>query len=126
LIVVDTSVWIEFFKVNSSIYPNLKTRLEHGEILAVEPVFGELMQGAKNKRERSTISNYWNHLPKVSMDGVFFKAGESSGKNRWFDKGVGLIDSAILIYTKDRGCKVWTLDKKLLSILSSKDRFTPS
>ncbi|MBC8345233.1 MAG: PIN domain-containing protein [Candidatus Marinimicrobia bacterium] len=124
MIVVDTSVWIEFFKNHSSIFPKLKVHLERGEVIAAEPVFGELMQGVKNKRERTIISNYWHHLPKFSMDGIFFKAGEISGNNKWIAKGVGLIDSAILIYAKDRGCQVWTLDKKLLSIIPYKDRFS--
>lgn len=125
MIVVDTSIWIEFFKKHSLIFPQLKVRLDRGEIVAVEPVFGELMQGAKNKRERTIISNYWFHLPKFTMDGIFFKAGEFSGNKRWLDKGVGLIDSAILIYAKERECRVWTLDKKLLSILTYQDRFKP-
>ncbi len=125
MIVVDTSVWIEFFKNHKSIFPKLKAHLEQGEIVAAEPVFGELMQGAKNKRERTIIANYWRHLPKFSLDGIFYKAGEISGNKNWLDKGVGLIDSAILVYAKERDCKVWTLDKKLLSILTYKDRFKP-
>ncbi len=124
MIVVDTSVWIEFFKKHAVLFPQLKSRLEQGEIVAAEPVFGELMQGAKTKRERTIISNYWRHLPKFSMDGIFFKAGELSGNKKWTDKGVGLIDSAILTYAKERDCTVWTLDKKLLSILTYKDRFS--
>jgi predicted nucleic acid-binding protein len=123
VIVVDTSVWIEFFKGRSSVFPQLKSLLEKGEILAAEPVFGELMQGAKNKREKDIISNYWNHLPKFSMDGHFFKAGTKSGKNKWLDKGVGLIDSSILIYARRQECKIWTFDKKLLSILQYDEQF---
>ncbi len=123
MIVVDTSAWIEFFKGHSSVFPKLKSLLEKGEILAVEPVFGELLQGAKNKREREIISNYWYYLPKFSMDGYFFKAGTESGKNKWLDKGVGLINSSILIYARRHECKIWTFDKKLLSILQYDEQF---
>lgn len=123
MIVVDTSVWIEFFKRDSSVFPKLKSFLEKGEILAAEPVFGELMQGAKNRRERDIISNYWNHLPRFSMDGIFFKAGLESGKNRWLDKGMGLIDSSILMYAREQNCKVWTFDKKLLSVLEYDEQY---
>jgi len=123
VIVVDTSVWIEFFKRDSSVFPKLKSFLEKGEILAAEPVFGELMQGAKNRRERDIISNYLNHLPRFSMDGIFFKAGLESGKNRWLDKGMGLIDSSILMYAREQNCKVWTFDKKLLSVLEYVEQY---
>lgn len=123
MIVVDTSVWVEFFKRDSSVFPKLKSLLERGEILAAEPVFGELIQGAKNRRERDIISSYWNHLPKFSMNGIFFKAGMESGKNRWLDKGIGLIDSSILMYAIEQNCKVWTFDKKLLSVLEYDEQY---
>ncbi len=123
MIVVDTSVWVEFFKRDSSVFPKLKSLLERGEILATEPVFGELIQGAKNRRERDIISSYWNHLPKFSMNGIFFKAGMESGKNRWLDKGIGLIDSSILMYVREQNCKVWTFDKKLLSVLEYDEQY---
>ena len=117
MIVVDTSVWIEFLRGNSSIYPNLKLLLEKNEILAFEPVFGELLQGAKNKRERDIISNYWINLPKFTSDGSFFLGGLHSGQGKWLSKGVGLIDCSILMYARERGCQLWPFDKKLKSIL---------
>lgn len=123
MIVVDTSVWIEFLKGNSSIFSELKILLENGNVLAFEPVFGELMQGTKNKRERDIITNYWNYLPKFSTDGSFISAGFHSGKNKWLDKGVGLIDSSILMYARERSCKVWTLDQKLSSILKYDEKY---
>jgi predicted nucleic acid-binding protein len=123
LIVVDTSVWIEFFKGNSSIYTDLKLLLEKNEILACELVFGELLQGAKNKRERDIISNYWLNLPEFTMDGSFISAGLQSGKNNWLNKGVGLIDCSILMYARVRACKLWTFDKKLLSILQYDEKY---
>ena len=124
MIVVDTSVWIEFLKGNSSIYPKLKSLLEKNEILAFEPVFGELLQGVKNNRERDIVSNYWFNLPKFTTDGSFFSAGLQSGKNQWFNKGVGLIDCSILLYARERGCQLWTFDKKLSSILHYDERYS--
>lgn len=125
MIVVDTSVWIEFLKKQSPIFSKLRELLEHGNVIAAEPVFGELIQGARNARERNIITDYWNHLPKFSMDGVFFRAGELASRHKWLDRGVGLIDAAILTYARERECKFWTLDRKLLSILAEEDRFRP-
>ena len=124
MIVVDTSVWIEFLKGNSSIYPKLKILLEKNEILAFEPVFGELLQGVKNTRERDIVSNYWFNLPKFTTDGSFVLAGLQSGENRWFNKGVELIDCSILMYARERGCQLWTFDKKLSSILHYDERYS--
>ena len=95
-------------------------------MLVVECVFAELMQGTREKRESEIISDYWHHLPKNSMDGIFFKAGKKSGRSKWLIKSVGLIDCAILMYARETKSQVWTLDKNLLSIsiLTKKERFS--
>ena len=67
MIVVDTCIWIEFLKGKEPYFSNLSELLEQGQVLGLELIFAELMQGAKNKREREFISNYWNYLPKFSI-----------------------------------------------------------
>lgn len=123
MIVIDTSVWVEFLKGDEPVFSKMQVLLEKEEVLACEPVFAELMQGVKNKREREIIFQYWLHLPKSSFDGNFIEAGVESGKKKWFSKGVGLIDAGILLYAQHNESTVWTLDKKFLSIISKEDRF---
>ena len=123
MIVVDTCIWIEFLKGKEPYFSNLSELLEQGQVLGLEIIFAELMQGAKNKREREFISNYWNYLPKFSIDSVFYKAGLNSSQEKWFAKGVGLIDCAILIYVRETGSFLWTKDKKLLKICKRDDLF---
>jgi hypothetical protein len=117
MIIVDTSVWVEFLKGYQPYFLRLSKLLEEGQVLAMECIFGELMQGAKNKHEREIIKEYWLNLPKYSEQGIFLKAGLESGKNKWFGKGLGLIDSAIIIMARETGSTIWTLDKKLRLIL---------
>ncbi|MFQ5753342.1 MAG: PIN domain-containing protein [bacterium] len=123
MIVVDTSIWIDFFKAKEPVFSHLQGLLENGQVLAVECVFAELMQGAKEKRERDIISGYWQNLPKYSMDGIFFKAGIESGRSNWINQGVGLIDGAILMYARETKSYIWTLDKKLLSLLKKEEKY---
>jgi len=52
MIIPDTSVWIEFLKGNEPYFSQLKELLERNEVMGVECIFGELLQGAKNSRER--------------------------------------------------------------------------
>ena len=111
-------------KANEPVFSRMQGLLENGQVLAVECVFAELMQGAREKRESEIISDYWHHLPKNSMDGIFFKGGKKSGRSKWLIKGVGLIDCAILMYARETKSQVWTLDKNLLSILSKVERFS--
>jgi predicted nucleic acid-binding protein len=55
MIVVDTSIWIEFFKKNEPVFSNLKELIETGSILGHEAIFGELLQGCLNVKELSFI-----------------------------------------------------------------------
>lgn len=124
MIVVDTSIWIEFLKAHEPIYASMQILLENGQVIANECVFAELMQGAKGKRESDIIAEYWHNLTKYTNDGILLKAGIESGRNKWLSKGVGLIDCAILMYARELKSQVWTSDKKLLSILPNKEIYS--
>jgi len=63
MILVDTSVWIKFLKRDEKVFIIMREKLENKEILAAECIFGELLQGAKNKREQRIITSFWEHLP---------------------------------------------------------------
>jgi hypothetical protein len=64
MILVDTSVWVEFLKAKQPWLGERTRLLEEQEVLAADPVFGELLQGASNERELGIIPGYWRHLPK--------------------------------------------------------------
>ena len=117
MIILDTSVWIEHLKNNQNYFPRICKLLESGEILSVECVFGELLQGVKNKKEEEIILKYWEHLPKKKYRDIIIKAGIYSKNNKLLDNGVGLIDSIIIMHGIKSKSKIWTLDKKLLKVL---------
>jgi predicted nucleic acid-binding protein len=117
VIILDTTVWIEFLKKHEPYFTVISSLLEHKEILAVECVFGELLQGVKTEKEQNIILQYWNHLPKIDATETIIEAGIYSNKNKLLDKGVGLIDTIILIHGIRNQFKIWTLDKKFLNIL---------
>lgn len=114
MILVDTSVWISFLKkTDPQIVDIIKMYVERSEIYAVSAVFGELLQGVKNKRERDIVNILWENLPKVDEKDLFIRAGNISNKYKLFTKGVGLIDCYILAASADNNMALWTLDKKL-------------
>jgi len=117
MIILDTSVWIEHLKNNQNYFPKISKLLESGEILAVECVFSELLQGVKNKKEEEIILKYWEHLPKKKYRDIIIKAGIYSKNNKLFGNGIGLIDSIIIMHGIKSKSKIWTLDKKLLRVL---------
>jgi len=123
MIILDTSVWIEHLKNNNEYFPKICNLMENQEILAIDCVFGELLQGVKNKNEKEIIKKYWNYLPKIKYENIIIEAGEYSANNKLLDYGIGLIDAIIIVYGIKSNSKIWTLDKKLIRILSKELKY---
>ncbi len=120
MVILDTSLWIEFLKAKDPYYEVVKELIEKREVIALEVVFSELAQGCKNDRELKVIAEYWKNLTKYSEDNLLFNAANLSYSKKLIDKGVGLIDSVIIYAVYKLECKVWTLDKKILSVIEKK------
>lgn len=81
--------------------------------MAISAVFGELLQGVKNKREREIVQSFWDNLPHVNEANLLIKAGQLSNQYKFSTHGVGLIDAYILAAALEHDLSIWTLDKKL-------------
>lgn len=123
MIIVDTSIWIEFFKGNEPCFSKLEELLDTNKVFAVECVFAELMQGAKGEREQKVLNDYWVSLPKVPGEHLLYKAGIEASKNKWFSKGVGLIDASLVVMGRETRSRIWSLDKKLNATLNKNECF---
>jgi hypothetical protein len=97
----------------------MQTLLENRETIALEPVFGELLQGAKNKRERQVIIDYWKNTPRIDESDLWMDAGLYAGEKKLFAKGVGLIDAYIDIASLKTNARVRILVEKLNKVLQS-------
>lgn len=120
MVILDTNIWIEFFKARDPYYKVVKELIEKREVVALEVVFSELAQGCKNEREIKVIGEYWKNLTKYSEDNLLFNAANLSYSKKLISKGIGLIDSTIIYSTYKLECKLWTLDKKILSVIDKK------
>ena len=116
----DTSIWVEHLRGNIQYFSVMSRLLEENTIVGAEWIFGELLQGCKNSRELELVEKFSKNVPLVPSEGVWIEAGVYSSKHKLNDRGVGLIDSAILVAAKRASAKIWTLDKKFKNILSEK------
>ena len=96
MLIIDTSIWIEFFKVNDPYFNIVREHLEKNNVIALEVIFSELIQGCKNSKEVNIIQEYWENLEKFSEENLMLEAAKLSYSNKFIDKGVGLIDSVII------------------------------
>jgi len=119
MILFDTSIWIEYFKRNEDYKLIINNLLREKKVLAFDFIFGELLQGAR-EHEKAKIINIWEILPKVNISGIGFYAGMYSIEYKLWDKGMGLIDCAIIYATIESKSLLWTLDKKILGFLDEK------
>ena len=114
MIIADTSVWIDYLKGHEEITAMMRPYISKHQVVAISAVFGELLQGVKNKRERSIIEGFWEHLPKVDEQDLFINAGQISNEHKLYTNGVGLIDCYLLAAAVKFDLALWTKDKKLL------------
>jgi len=121
MILVDTTIWVEFFKSNPVFVDEIESLLENKEVITVEPVFAELLYGSRNENERSIILSYWKVLPKIKfLEGSFIESADFANKRNYHNIGIGLIDSILYKAVIDNKHLIWTLDKKILNNLDER------
>ena len=121
MILVDTSVWIEFFKQNMAYVKDMEPLLKGRSVVTVEPVFSELLFGVRRRKDRELIMSFWNILPRIAFGaGSMLDASGFANENGYFHAGIGLMDAIIIKSAIDGNHSIWTLDKKLNSKIDTK------
>ncbi|HEX7016536.1 MAG TPA: PIN domain-containing protein [Cyclobacteriaceae bacterium] len=116
MILVDTSIWIDYFRqVTGPVAETLAEYIERDQVVALSPVFGELLQGVRDQREEKIVLEHWKNLPKIDESNLFVEAGRLSYRHKLYSAGVGLIDCYILAAARVHKLDILSLDKKLLS-----------
>lgn len=116
-IVLDTSVWIEYFRANPAYFDTCQELLESGSVATVDVIFAELMQGAKGKREIQLINGYYESIPKLDRSQLIYEAGIFSQNEGLINKSIGLIDSIIIYATLTNNLQLWSLDKNIIGFM---------
>ena len=119
-LIVDSSVWFEYFKRNDPYYQEVQRYLDTLSVKILDPIVGEILQGALNQKELNFIKLHIQYVPKIEMRDLFEKAGEYSFDNKLISKGIGLIDACLIYATMETNSILWTLDKKIINFLDKK------
>jgi predicted nucleic acid-binding protein len=112
MIIVDTSVWIEFLRnKDSNISNHLKQLLRSGKVAITGMILAEILQGIKNPGEAAAVKKSFESLPFIEIKKeVWQLAGETSASLR--KKGITIPLSDIIIGVIAAGEKheIFTLD----------------
>jgi tRNA(fMet)-specific endonuclease VapC len=112
-ILIDTSVWIEYFKNKSAgLSKKVDEILSKHEVYVPKVVIAELIQGSKSEREISVIEDFVDAFNIIDQkEDTWIKAGKLSFSLKKKGKNVNLTDCYIAMIAKDYGCHILSLDE---------------
>ncbi len=107
MILADTSVWIEHFRVG---HAHLSHLLASNAVVAHPVVIGELATG--NLRQREAILEMLLRLPRAKT-ATFEECLAAITTHRLFGRGVGWMDVQLLLAASLSHIPLWSLDRRL-------------
>jgi len=121
MILLDTSVWIEYFRRNDNFTEVVQSMLKQRMVLAFEPIFSELLFGARGKRDKQMISSFWEVMPRLEFGALsMIEAADYANKQDFQQLGIGLMDALIIQSILNGDHLLWTLDKRINSNIDPK------
>ena len=111
-IIVDTTIWIEFFRSpESAVSKHLKDLLRQRRVVMVGMVMAEILQGIKAAKEANLVRASFMTLPYSEMTkDRWQQAGEISASLRKKGTTLPLSDLIIAACALAEGQEVYTLD----------------
>jgi len=112
LILVDTSIWIDFFRKKVNIFERLSQLVEEKRVVTVKLVIAELIQGVKQEKEIEAIKSLGDVIPILTESSdVWEKVGKLSYELRKKSKTVGLADCYIAVMAVIHNARLFSLDQ---------------
>ena len=116
-LLVDTSVWIDYFRDNSHTTEFLEKQLLEDNVYIVGIIVSELLQGIKNETDREIIRNSLDAINYINMNYAdWIRAGDISYSLRKNGVTLPLTDIAIAAVAIENKLTVVTNDKHFKSI----------
>ncbi len=111
-ILADTSVWIEFFRLQSDIGEHLASMLQNNSVWTCGIVLFELLQGIRSEREKMLIFESMQELPYIEMTQSLWKKSAAISV-LMKQKGLTLPHSDIFIASIaiEHNLSIFTFDK---------------
>ncbi len=116
-IIVDTSIWIEYFKNNPTYVPFIEENLNLENIYMVGPIISELLHGVKNEKEYLMLSGSISAI--LYVDCIFedwIKAGYILFNLKKKGSIIPLTDALISAIAIRVGAPVLTMDRHFKNI----------
>lgn len=114
---VDTSVWIEYFKNKEEISSIVDDLIDKDLICVTGPVIAELIQGVKTEKELKLLNMYIDAIPyEPCKNDDWVNAGVISYNLRKKGMTIPLTDMLIAAVSIRCGARIFTFDRHFDSI----------
>lgn len=111
IVIVDTPIWIEYLRGNSSFEKTIEDGLIRGRIYVTGPIVAELLQGVKNEKELQMLSKHIDAIPYLECgEEAWRKAGLLSFSLMKVGKTLPLTDILIAAVAMQHEASIFTLD----------------
>jgi hypothetical protein len=122
-ILIDTSVWIEFFRdASSPAAEKTEKILDEDEVFVPKMVLAELIQGAKSLKEIGVIDGFFEAFLIIDQnDDTWVKAGRLAYDLKKKGTTIPLSDCYLAVIALQHKCKVFTLNRHFQDIGSLVD-----
>jgi len=111
-VLVDTSVWIDFFRKVEPGYSLAITLMADERVCLVGIILAELMQGAKSEKELSVLRDFSSVFPFLPESAKTWQAaGELSFQLRRKGMTLGLSDCYIAVAAREGNAEILTRDR---------------
>ncbi|MDX9959200.1 MAG: type II toxin-antitoxin system VapC family toxin [Spirochaetia bacterium] len=107
MILVDTSVWVDHLRSSDEALSSL---LEEGMVACHPWILGELALGSI--KNRSEFLHMLELLPQVDVTEQR-KVLAFIERHRLYQRGLGWVDTQILVSAASWPCRIWTRDRRL-------------
>jgi predicted nucleic acid-binding protein len=112
-ILVDTSVWIEYFRnPDSEAAAILDSIVDDQEVFVPKVVLAELMQGAKSTKELVVIGDFLDAFHVIDQSGeTWLKAGRLAYNLKKKGRTIPLLDCYLAVLAIENRCAIFTLNR---------------
>jgi predicted nucleic acid-binding protein len=116
-VLVDTSVWIDFFRKKAPCYSKVLKLFDEDRICCIGIILAELIQGTKSREEIKVLIDFTYVFFFLEESGELWeKAGELSFSLIKSGKQIGLSDCYIAMAANKSNSKLFTLDNHFIII----------
>ena len=110
-VLVDTSIWIEFFRKHEPYYGIVARMIDDERVCSTGIILAELMQGAKSEKELTVLADFpqvFSFIPETTQ--LWSDAGRLAFNLRRKGLTIGLSDCFIAVAAASIRVQVATLD----------------